>query len=185
MTSSATQPMSTGANGIHPPPETDAAVQRVVDQITTTAHAEAAFGAPRVIGERTFIPVAQVSYGFGGGSGGGSGPATGPDDAFKAASPRGFGSGVAGGLTVRPFAVIAVEPNGVRVLPLVDVQAMLARVFACAAVASIVAVLLRRPRAPWRRLHVRIGRIDPQLWIGSQAFRRPRSRGSLRRLGRR
>jgi uncharacterized spore protein YtfJ len=185
MTSTETQPLSAGANGIHPPPDTDAAVQRVVDQITTTAHVEVAFGAPRVIGERTLIPVAQVSYGFGGGSGGGSGSATGSDDAVQATSPGGFGSGVAGGLSVRPFALIAVQPDGVRVLPLLDVQSMLTRVFACAAVASILAVLIGQPRTTRRRLHVQIGRIDPQLWVGSQAFARPTSRGMLRRLWRR
>ena len=185
MTSSGTQPIAAGANGIQPPPETDEALRHVIDQVTTNAKAEVAFGAPRVIGEHTLIPVARVSYGFGSGSGGGSGPATASDAASRAITPGGFGSGAAGGLTVRPFAIIAVEPGGVRVLPIVDVQSMLARVFGCAAAALIVSAFVRRPRSQRRRMHLQIGRIDPQLWIGSQAFRRPIARGILHRLARR
>jgi hypothetical protein len=75
MISTGTQPTIAGANGIHPPPETDQALRRVIDQVATNANAEVAFGTARVIGERTFIPVAQISYGFGGGSGSGSPPA--------------------------------------------------------------------------------------------------------------
>jgi uncharacterized spore protein YtfJ len=185
MISTGTQPTIAGANGIHPPPETDQALRRVIDQVATNANAEVAFGTARVIGERTFIPVAQVSYGFGRRSSSGSGPATTQDAASRVISTDGFGSGVAGGLTVRPFAVIAVGPGGVRVLLLVDVQSMMARVFGCAAAALIVAAFVRRPRSQRRRFHLQIGRIDPQLWIASQAFPRPISRGILHRLAQR
>jgi len=188
MNSIGTQPVGASTNGIHSPAETDEALRRILDQVTTSANAEVAFGAARVIGERTFIPVAQISYGFGGGSGAGPELATPADAATRVKTSGGFGRGAAGGLNVRPFAIIAVEPGGVRVLPLVDVQSMMARVFACAAAASLVAALVRRPRAAQRRWHLQIGRIAPQLWIGSQAFPLGRGRmprGLLRRLARR
>src|SRR3712207_8787048 len=62
--------------------------------------------------DRLIIPVARVTYGFGGGVGGGSGPAEGePSLAERLPGPFGGGGGAAGGLRVDPVAAIEITPK--------------------------------------------------------------------------
>jgi uncharacterized spore protein YtfJ len=171
MTSSTLQTVAPPANGTVQSSEVDAALRRVIDQFGSNGKADVAFGTPQVIGSRTLIPVARVMYGFGGGGG--------TDTA------RQRGSGAGGGLAVRPFAVIEATPDKVRVVPIVDVQRMIGRVFAFATVALVVAAFMRRPHGDQRGSHVKIGRIEPHFSLTSTPtfrFHRARSGGMLRRL---
>jgi uncharacterized spore protein YtfJ len=81
------------------------------------ANASSCFGTPVTAGDRTVIPVAEVTYGVGLGFGGGSGDS--PDE-------TGAGSGGAGGAggRARGVAVIEVGPEGTRVLPVHDQTAI-------------------------------------------------------------
>ncbi|MBI2907850.1 MAG: sporulation protein YtfJ [Chloroflexi bacterium] len=80
------------------------------------------FGRPEVIGEKTIIPVARVSYGFGGGFGrkkaGGGVPAEESDE----------GGGGGGGASIKPVAILEVTPGETKLIPIVDVT----RVAICA-----------------------------------------------------
>jgi uncharacterized spore protein YtfJ len=160
--------------------EVEEVVARLGREIGRTASAEAVFGPPRTVGERTIIPVARVAYGFGGGAapgrrrrdarGAGLGPDPAaprpPESATPAGAsgapapglPTGFGGG--GGARAEPVAVIEFGPGGVRVVPVVDVNRLVGRVFAFvfgfAAVALVVRGLANRgrpapPRAARRR----------------------------------
>lgn len=81
-----------------------------VPERTSAGHC---FGPPVSIGERTAIPVAEVSYGVGLGWGGGG------DD-------EGAGSGGGGGAggRARGVAVVELSPDGVRVHPIYDQTAI-------------------------------------------------------------
>jgi uncharacterized spore protein YtfJ len=169
MTTPASPAIASSSNGITRPVETADALRRVVEQLTTNGKADVAFGTPNVIGDRTIIPVARVIHLFGGGAG--------------AENPQQSGAG--GGLAVRPFAVVDVSQDKVRVVPIVDVQSMMGRVFAFATAALLVATWARRAREQQRRSHVKIGRIEPHFSVTSAPtihVQRPGSGGVLRRL---
>src|SRR5579864_7839729 len=153
MTTPASPAIGSSSNGINRSPETADALRRVIDQLTTNGKTDVAFGTPQVIGDRTIIPVARVMYAFGGGSG--------------SDSMRQGGSGALGGLTVRPFAVVEVSQHNVRVVPIVDVQSMMGRVFAFATAAVFVAMFARRARGQQRHVQLKIGRIEPRLSVTS------------------
>ena len=86
-------------------------VIRELAQIPERATAAACFGAPTTAGERTVIPVAEVTYGLGVGWGGGD---------SKHDDVQDSGGAGGGGSRVRGVAVIEVAPDGVRVHPLRD-----------------------------------------------------------------
>ncbi|MGD9047423.1 MAG: spore germination protein GerW family protein [Anaerolineae bacterium] len=75
------------------------------EQVRETAHWEAAFGEPQVLEDRTIIPVAQVSYGFG------LGGSMAPED--EEDKPASTGEGGGGGVLTRPLGVIVVTPESV------------------------------------------------------------------------
>jgi uncharacterized spore protein YtfJ len=171
MTSPASPAIASSSNGIDRSAETADVLRRVIDQLTTNGKADVAFGTPQVVGDRTIIPVARVTYGFGGGSGAENAPQV--------------GSGAGGGLAVRPFAVVEVSQEKVRVVPIVDVQSMMGRVFGFATAALLVAALARRAREQQPRSHVKIGRIEPHFSVTSTPtiyVQRRGSGGVLRRL---
>jgi uncharacterized spore protein YtfJ len=78
-----------------------------VARIPEHAGAAVCFGTPVTAGERTVIPVAEVSYGLGFGWGGGG-------------DGQGRGGGAGGGTRSRAVAVIEVSPDSVRILPIED-----------------------------------------------------------------
>lgn len=93
----------------------------VVDKIRASASVEMAYGPSRVIGDKTIIPIAVVSYGFGAGAGGGQAEAT-------AESPKGGtggGGGGGGGVKVKPIAVLEVSAEGTRLIPVFDLTRLL------------------------------------------------------------
>lgn len=75
--------------------------------------AQTCFGMPVSAGERTVIPVAEVTYGFGFGWGSGGTEQDEGDD-------FGSGGGGAGGSRTRGVAVIEVSPDGVAIHPVRD-----------------------------------------------------------------
>ncbi|MHB0871819.1 MAG: GerW family sporulation protein [Chloroflexota bacterium] len=94
--------------------------------LISMGRANAAFGDPRTVGDRTVIPVAEVMYGFGAGMGSGQGP--GP----QGQPSGGSGGGSGGGVRTRPIAAIVIGPEGVSVQPVVDVtQIGMAALVAC------------------------------------------------------
>lgn len=88
----------------------------VLERLRDTASVNVVFGESRVIGEKTIIPVALVSYAFGAGSGGGS---AGPES--ETMHGVGGGSGGGGKVKVRPLGVLEVTPRRTMVVPTVDV----------------------------------------------------------------
>jgi uncharacterized spore protein YtfJ len=78
----------------------------MVDKARDTAQWQAAFGEAQVIGDKTLIPVAQASYGFGLGFGSAGEPAE-----EQGEPPAGGGGG--GGGSAKPLGVIVVTPEGV------------------------------------------------------------------------
>jgi uncharacterized spore protein YtfJ len=85
---------------------------------------KAAFGEPQQLGEKTIIPVAAVTYGFG--MGGGSGPTL-PDEAEETAAPAAEPAEAAeapaeasgGGGATTPVALIEVTPQKIVVRPII------------------------------------------------------------------
>jgi uncharacterized spore protein YtfJ len=85
-------------------------------------HVRAVFGDPITQGERTIITAAEVSHGLGYGVGGGYGDGgAGSAEEADVMSGAGGGGGGGAGAMARPIAAIIVEPEGVRVEPIVDV----------------------------------------------------------------
>jgi uncharacterized spore protein YtfJ len=76
----------------------------LVDKARDTAHVQAVFGEPQVVGDKTLIPVAKVGYGFGLGFGSEAEP---PEEQGEPA----VGGG--GGSSAKPLGVIVVTPDGV------------------------------------------------------------------------
>lgn len=107
-----------------------------VARLPERAGAQACFGSPVTAGDRTVIPVAEVSYGLGFGWGGG-GDAQGSG-----------GGGAGGGARSRAVAVIDVSPEAVRILPIEDyTQLRLAGIaFAGASAALVSRTLLKLVR---------------------------------------
>lgn len=128
------------------PAEAEALLARLGQELGARATVDAVFGQPHTIGERTVIPVARIAFGFGGGTGGGAqdrrrraeqapepaarvpGSATGPGGR-EVAAPQGFGLGGGGGAKAEPVAVVEIGPKGLRVVPVVDVNRLIGRVF--------------------------------------------------------
>jgi uncharacterized spore protein YtfJ len=92
-------------------------VLSIVQDLKESARVEAVFGTPETVGEKTIIPIAQVSYGLGIGFGEGEAPTGG--ECEEGSSGRGGGGG--GGVLARPIAVLEVTPEGTRLIPVVDV----------------------------------------------------------------
>jgi len=80
-----------------------------VEGFRDTAHWRSAFSEPQVVGDKTLIQVAKVSYGYGLGFGQGTGE---PEEEGKPA-PGGEGGGGGGTARARPLGVIVVTPEEV------------------------------------------------------------------------
>ena len=75
------------------------------------------FGKAEKIGEKTIIPIAQVSYGLGAGYGEGKEPST---EEEEAETRERTGRGGGGGISVIPKAVLEVTPDQTKLIPIVD-----------------------------------------------------------------
>lgn len=89
-------------------------VSALAERIRASANVELVFGESRTVGDKTIIPIAAVTYGFGGGGGGGEAPRR------DGERPAVGGGGGGGGVRVRPVAVVEAGPEGTRVLPVLD-----------------------------------------------------------------
>lgn len=112
---------------------------RALETLPEHANVAACFGPPTTAGDRTVIPVAEVYYGFGFGWGGGSDAST---------HAEGGGGGGGGGVRTRAVAVVELSPDGVRVIPVRDVTAIL---LAALTFATVAATLVARTLLKWRR----------------------------------
>ena len=92
---------------------------KLLEKAIAGGHVSAAFGEPLTEARRTVIIAAEVSCGIGYGVGGGYGEGESPSDEAPHAMSRGGGGG--GGSMARPVAAIIIEPERVRVEPVVDV----------------------------------------------------------------
>jgi uncharacterized spore protein YtfJ len=88
---------------------------QILDRIKQSARVELAYGETRVVGDKTIIPIALVSYVFGGGSGSGVGQGhNGHNEGV------GIGGGGGGGVRVQPVAVLEVTEDDTRLMPIMD-----------------------------------------------------------------
>ncbi len=100
-------------------------VQGLLDSIAELqekANVNAIFGDPVIFEERIVIPVAKVAYGFGMEVGSGPTDEAERDTEDWEESDERSGGGGGGAVHARPFAVIEVTPERVRVEPIVDEQ---------------------------------------------------------------
>lgn len=90
--------------------------EAAIAHLTEGCDASAVFGAPKTVGDRTYITASTMQkmggFGFGGGGGVGDGatPGTG----------GGGGAGGGGNSEGRPVAVIEIGPDGVLIKPVLD-----------------------------------------------------------------
>ncbi len=101
-------------------------------QAPERANASSCFGTPVTAGDRTVIPVAEVTYGVGFGFGAGGGES---DDE----SGSGGGGGGGAGGRARGVAVIEIGPDGTRVLPVHDQTAITLATLSLAGAATAIA----------------------------------------------
>lgn len=79
----------------------------VVERARETAHWQAAFGEPQVVGDKTIIPVSRVGYGFGMGFGHEL-ESLGEDDSPPSSAE---GGGAGGGAMAKPLGTIVITPE--------------------------------------------------------------------------
>jgi uncharacterized spore protein YtfJ len=84
-------------------------VKATLGEIEKLLSTKSVIGEPVKLGETTVIPLIQLGFGFGIGSGGGKGP--------QSAQGEGAGSGVGAGGGVKPVAMIVIDKDGARVVP--------------------------------------------------------------------
>ena len=92
----------------------------VIGRLFDVAQPSSVFSQPVTNGPYTVITASEVTVGMGAGYGGGGG--VGPNDEQGETTGSGFGGGGGGGGTAlaRPVAAIIIEPDGVRVEPIMD-----------------------------------------------------------------
>ena len=108
---------------------------QIFDRIKQSARVELAYGESRQVGDKTIIPIALVSYVFGGGSGSGVGP-SGHNGHSEGV---GIGGGGGGGVRVQPVAVLEVTEDNTRVVPIIDWARL-----ATTAIAAVAAIMIVR-----------------------------------------
>ncbi len=118
-------------------------LQEVLDKITggiQDVDVNKVFGQPRELGDRTLIPVAEVSYGFGAGYG----FTQGDEDDEKAPVEQAESGGGGAGARIRPLAYIEVGPEGTRITSIEDEQKIaLAGIMLAAWIAGWVGLVIK------------------------------------------
>jgi uncharacterized spore protein YtfJ len=92
----------------------------LIGRLFDVTQPSAVFSQPITNGPYTVITASEVTVGMGAGYGSGGG--VGPDNEEGETAASGFGGGGGGGGTAmaRPVAAIIIEPDGVRVEPIMD-----------------------------------------------------------------
>ena len=85
--------------------------QSVMDRLHSSASVKTIYGEPIVVDGKTVIPVARVTYGFGGGEGIKK-KATGEEKEIERT-----GEGVGGGVIASPVGVVEITQKGTRFIP--------------------------------------------------------------------
>jgi uncharacterized spore protein YtfJ len=92
----------------------------LIGRLFDVAQPSAVFSQPVTNGPYTVITASEVTVGMGAGYGGGGGVGQDNDEGETAASGFGGGGGGGGTAMARPVAAIIIEPDGVRVEPIMD-----------------------------------------------------------------
>ncbi|HXC12849.1 MAG TPA: spore germination protein GerW family protein [Stellaceae bacterium] len=108
----------------------------LVDRLQVGASVRNVYGDPVQVGDRTVIPIARVSYGFGAG-----GRASGKEKA-----PPGQNGGGGAGLSARPVGALEITAAGTRFIAFPDP----ARLGAALLIGFLIGLAVNR-RAAWRR----------------------------------
>jgi uncharacterized spore protein YtfJ len=90
----------------------------LIGRLFDVTQPSAVFSQPITNGPYTVITASEVTVGMGAGYGGGGG--VGPDNDEGETAASGFGGGGGGTAMARPVAAIIIEPDGVRVEPIMD-----------------------------------------------------------------
>jgi uncharacterized spore protein YtfJ len=91
-------------------------LQRLGESLGSTASVKSVFGDPIQVGEKTVVPVASVTFGFGGGFGSGRGTDSSPADG------RAEGGGGGGGLRAVPAGALEITESQTRFIPFHDTR---------------------------------------------------------------
>lgn len=118
-------------------------INSITERIKATARIETVYGEPRVIDDKTIIPVAKVSYGFG--AGGGEGPEAAEPGQEAQAQKGGFGGGGGAGVSAEPVGFLVISGDQVRFMPVRDRRRVLIAAMAGLFVGLILAKKLLRP----------------------------------------
>jgi uncharacterized spore protein YtfJ len=86
-------------------------VKSTLGEIEKLLSTKSVVGEPVRLENATVIPLVQLGFGFGIGSGGGGGKGT------KSAEGEGSGSGVGAGGGIKPVAMIVIDKDGARIVP--------------------------------------------------------------------
>jgi uncharacterized spore protein YtfJ len=92
----------------------------LIGRLFDVTQPSAVFSQPVTNGTYTVITASEVTVGMGAGYGGGGGVGQDNDEGETAASGFGGGGGGGGTAMARPVAAIIIEPDGVRVEPIMD-----------------------------------------------------------------
>jgi uncharacterized spore protein YtfJ len=112
---------------------------QLLDRIKQSAKVELAYGESRKVGDKTIIPIALVSYVFGGGSGSGVGPGhNGHSEGV------GIGGGGGGGVRVQPVAVLEVTEEETKLRPIMDWTRLVTTTITALAVVLVVRAIFRK-----------------------------------------
>jgi uncharacterized spore protein YtfJ len=106
-------------------------LEPITSRLQSTASVKSVFGEPITAGNRTIVPVARISVGFGGGIGQGSAS---PGEARG----EGSGGGGGGGVQARPVGVVEISDFETRFIPIHDKR----RLAAAAALGLIAGILI-------------------------------------------
>lgn len=103
------------------PAEAVHALEDTLERFLETADVNRVYGAPLRRGDVTIIPTAEVLVGMGFGVGYGGSDSDSEDPDGEGEQGGGGGGGGGGRILSRPVAVVVIEPEGVRVEPVIDV----------------------------------------------------------------
>ena len=109
-------------------------LHKIGETLGSTATVKSVFGEPIAAHGKTVVPVAKVTYGFGGGFGSGKQSAQ--------ADRQGEGGGGGGGVRAYPAGALEITEAGTRFVPFTDLKSLVAAFAAGAVLTS----LLRMPR---------------------------------------
>ncbi|WP_436933613.1 spore germination protein GerW family protein [Halovenus marina] len=110
-------------------------VQSVLEQMHHSANVKSVFGEPIEANGKTILPVAKISYGFGGGYGSEGGADMDGDE-----SAGSDGGGMGGGLSAKPAGVVEISDDETRFIPFANRK----KLVAVALVFALIGYLLGR-----------------------------------------